>query len=500
MKALYLSNSIDWVKKHGLSLLLPLAFVILMVLFYPFWERFEFDTDEGINLIKALLVSHRYHLYTEIWNDQPPLFTYLLAFTLRIFGYTVINARLLVLSLSAVLLWSASLFLRVASGRLAAIAGVCLVILLPFYNMLSVSVMIGLPALAFAMLALLALVGWHHQRKTLWLVLSAGALGMSVFMKLMNGFLAPVFLLGLIAAECDRSGNLSNWRKLLKPAAIWATVFLGICLFCGLVLIGPGNLSQLTSPHLQAQNLEFQSDIPNKFTLAYQLRDSNLFMLLAMLGGAIAVLQKRWLAGYLIAWIAGGYLLLSWHRPVWFHHTLTITVPAAILAGVGISEAIQSVLQWLRRKAKPDLVVLLSATALIVCAALLNQRLPAVLAEFQPAPFYQRTYADPYFPETPFLKKIANHASETRWLVTDLPMFAFRTRLITPPNLAVFSEKRLQTGELSEAEVLNTLRQLEPEQVILGRFSMPEVEAYLAEHYRLLYAHKATHLYYLKGK
>jgi hypothetical protein len=79
-------------------------------------------------------------------------------------------------------------------------------------------------------------------------------------------------------------------------------------------------------------------------------------------------------------------------------------------------------------------------------------------------------------------------------------MFAFRTRLITPPNLAVFSEKRLQIGELSEAEVLNTLRQLEPEQVILGRFSMPEVEAYLAEHYRLLYTHKATHLYYLNRK
>jgi hypothetical protein len=219
-----------------------------------------------------------------------------------------------------------------------------------------------------------------------------------------------------------------------------------------------------------------------------------------MLGGAIALLQKRWLAGYLIAWIAGGYLLLSWHQPVWFHHLLSITVPAAILAGIGVSEAIQSVVQWLRRKTKLDLVVLLSATALIVCAALLNQRLPAVLAEFQPAPFYQRTYADPYFPETPFLKKIANHASETRWLVTDLPMFAFRTRLITPPNLAVFSEKRLQIGELSEAEVLNTLRQLEPEQVILGRFSMPEVEAYLAEHYRLLYTHKATHLYYLNRK
>jgi hypothetical protein len=56
-----------------LYLLLPLVFLILMVLYFPFRERFEFDPDEGVEAMKALLLARGYSMYSDIWSDHPPL-------------------------------------------------------------------------------------------------------------------------------------------------------------------------------------------------------------------------------------------------------------------------------------------------------------------------------------------------------------------------------------------------------------------------------------------
>jgi len=55
-----------------------------------------------------------------------------------------------------------------------------------------------------------------------------------------------------------------------------------------------------------------------------------------------------------------------------------------------------------------------------------------------------------------------------------------------PPNLATFSSKRLATGSLTEADILTALREYQPEQVLMARFQIPALEAYLQEHYTLI--------------
>jgi hypothetical protein len=45
----------------------------------PWWRVYEFHPDEGVNLMKAALVANGYHLYNQIWNDQPPVLTLILA-------------------------------------------------------------------------------------------------------------------------------------------------------------------------------------------------------------------------------------------------------------------------------------------------------------------------------------------------------------------------------------------------------------------------------------
>ena len=41
----------------------PAVFILVMLIFFPFLHRFQFDADEGFNLMKALLLNHDYSLY-----------------------------------------------------------------------------------------------------------------------------------------------------------------------------------------------------------------------------------------------------------------------------------------------------------------------------------------------------------------------------------------------------------------------------------------------------
>ena len=90
---------------------------------------------------------------------------------------------------------------------------------------------------------------------------------------------------------------------------------------------------------------------------------------------------------------------------------------------------------------------------------------------------------------------MTQYAPETQWVVTDRPMYAFRAGLLVPPNLAAISRKRLTTGALTEQQVLDTIRERRPEQVLLTRFKWPSITKYLKEHYRVLYSQDGRTLY-----
>ncbi len=125
------------------SLLLPLAFTVGMLLCFPFRYRFEFDFDEGINLIKAMMTLNGFELYSEVWSDQPPVFNAILTLWFRLLGMKVNAGRILVLGFSTLLLISAMRYLQKFWGIPHAIFGMIAIVTLPFYTTLSVSVMIG---------------------------------------------------------------------------------------------------------------------------------------------------------------------------------------------------------------------------------------------------------------------------------------------------------------------------------------------------------------------
>ncbi|MBK8046213.1 MAG: hypothetical protein IPK16_03240 [Anaerolineales bacterium] len=57
----------------------PVAFLLFLLWRAPHLDSADWDYDEGINLMKSLLVNRGLPLYTVVWNDQPPILTMLLS-------------------------------------------------------------------------------------------------------------------------------------------------------------------------------------------------------------------------------------------------------------------------------------------------------------------------------------------------------------------------------------------------------------------------------------
>ena len=467
--------------------LLALGFFLLMFFFYPFREVFEYDHDEGGNLMQSLLIARGYPLYSEIWNDQPPIFTNLLALGIRAVNAGVDEARLLVLLFSTAMLAGAAHILQAEWGLGHAIAGVFLIVLLPYFIPLSTAVMFGLPAIALAVLSLAALVFWHRTHKRWLLVLSALILSLSVFTKLFTGFLAPIFALGILMSDWRQEGRVAAWRSLL----LWSVAFGLLCLVIIVFLIGPANLGELVFVHLEArETLEINTSITGWLGESWPL------FIVVIAGGVLAFRERRWLSLYLIAWMSAAYLLLNLHAPVFYHHQLLVTIPSAMLAGIALGE----LPRLLRERPITGKGLALALLTLAGFGLYLVMRLPASVPDFiHPPSIQEKAYNSSWSQEEQaFMIKIARRAAETRWVVTDMPMYAFRVGLVSPPHLSFVTLKRLSTQELTEEKMIAVIQEYRPEQVLLGRRDFPTVRQFLETDYRLLYERGKRYLYLRK--
>jgi 4-amino-4-deoxy-L-arabinose transferase-like glycosyltransferase len=455
----------------------PLAFAVLVILFFPFRYRIEFDTDEGINAIKAMMVLRGYSLYNEVWSDQPPFFTFLLASWFRIFGLRLTAGRGLVLLFSMGLIAAGTGYLRKTWGWLAAACGALIIILLPYFLRLSVSMMIGLPAIALAVASFCLLAEWHARPSLARLLICALLLGLSILTKGFTAFLVPIWFTGIVLTVVRTPAlGADRGRRWVGPIA-WLAV-LGVVAAVGVLVVGPQNLSQLVDVHLQsAQSESFLVD-PAHATLEDYLAESLPLFLLAIVGTGRAIRRRRWSALYLAGWVIAGYGLLAVNHPSWYHHQLLLTVPAALLAAPAVATSIDNVRRWAPRWPITPAFAL-SLVCLALFGASLVNRLPGTLDGLD-ARLPNFTGPQPgEESERNVLAAMGEYAGQTRWLFTDRPIFAFLTGLPVPPHLSVISQKRILTGDLSEEEIAAALEEYSPEMILNSRFPLGVVQEYM---------------------
>jgi Dolichyl-phosphate-mannose-protein mannosyltransferase len=488
----------NWFQIFTRHLLVPAILLVVIVFFFPPRANFEYSADEGLNLMKAMLVERGYPLYQAIWSDQPPLFTYLLAPVIRVFGNNVEAARFLVLFLACVLVWAAFQVMRLIWGSGAAFAGSFLIFLLPYFLNLSVSVMIGLPAISLAMLSLLALLQWHARRRPAWLILSAALLGLSVLVKLVTGFLAVIFLVGILVTQYQDFRHEKDWKGFRLPTLTWGGVFGGLVIAGLLVFVGPANLGQLITTHLQAERVTSFRTEP-WMQLSFHIRTITPLFILTIVGIIYSIQARRWTALYLAAWFGTAAALLSFHRPVWEHQTLLLTIPAAMLAGPALYEVVRRLARAIWPEGKLDRNSWLFLAALVGIMALLFTFRPN--ESLQMIGISPKTFgAEPEMPPNParVFRRMQRYAPQSNWVVTDMPMYAFRIGVPVPPELAVFSAKRLETGDLDQEDILAAVGKYRPEQIMFGRFRFPGLGQDLLNEYDLIYEDNDMQLYIRK--
>jgi len=368
-----------------------------------------------------------------------------------------------------------------ASWGAAIIAAILLFAIDPFVS-ISYAVMIGLPAISMALLSLFALVQWHKSFKYAWLLLSAVVLALSVMTKLFTGLLAPIFFVGLLVSDFKaREKGASLWQA-FRPTLSWSIVFTVLMAAIFFVVVGVENVQQLIGPHLDAREMKVFQNI--------SFAAPNSFLLLAGLGILFIVQDRKWLFYYPIAWMVVSYVLLLNQRPVWYHQVLLFNVPAFLIAAYAANEGLVSIGRAIRARLQSGWHSprnYLGLVALVLFVAFLSAAPPPRFLDDMLSPSLPANTAEA-FSETRLdtLSAINSYAAETEWILTDRPMYAYRSGILMPPKLAVISSKRFLTGNLRESEIIETIMAYRPEQVLLGRFDYEDVFAFLSEDYRLL--------------
>jgi 4-amino-4-deoxy-L-arabinose transferase-like glycosyltransferase len=467
-----------------LPMVVAFSFLAFVFAYYPFREKLQFDSDEGLNLMRSMLVAMGHTLYSEVSSDQPPLLTHILALLFRFTGFEVNPARFLILLFSTLLVWACAHFLQETWGKLAAILFLPLVIMAPQFLRLSTSVMIGVPSIALAAVSMLFVTFWHRQSKGLWLVLSGFALALSVLIKLFTGFLAPVLLIGMtLSAYLHERREGYSWR-MLRPALIWSLGFAGLAALLGVALIGVQNVWQMVFPHLAAPSTPDLEGV--NYTINAQLRDAIPLLILGLFGALGSLYRRNWLALYPLAWAGLAYILFSFYSPVFYHHQLLITVPAAMLAAGGVGDGILSLARLRGSSGFFRLQTLVGAVALLGIAFVSIHYWTALRSELSESPHLSGFSLKATPGKLKVIRVMNEYADRTNWIVTDMPMYAFRVHKPVPPILATFSSKRLATGSLTEQDILGAMRTYHPEQVLMARFEIPALESYLKDHYTLV--------------
>jgi hypothetical protein len=475
------------------NLIIPVVFFFGVQILIPFDQIFQIDSDEGIELIKSDLYRDGYQLYKQIWNDQPPLPTILWTFWLHHTGHSVANGRMLTLLFSTALVWSFCQAVRITVGKWYAILGTLWLIVSTHFIHLSSSVMMGLPSLSLVMLSAYFIILYSKSFNIFLLITSATTYAISLQIKSFIGFLIPVFVIYVYKVSYEKNKNIKH--SALK-SIIWMTVFLSVLGVITLTLPSL-NLTQTVGGHFNS-NLSQAYGWAEYFPafLGMFLHDPDLWLLCSLSIWALPTKRVEFPL-FPTLWMLSALPILLIHRPIWYHYYSLLSIPLAWLSTFAFKQIylimksgyIMFGTAQFRQQQKRILSTFLTISIILIPVKIIatqveTQNLLRNSINFQRAV----RYIEPY-------------RKETKWLFTDIPIYGFMTNIKIPPEIAVFSSKRVESGNLTIGQIKEVMNHYKPEQVVLGSFKEVHLslKQILDQDYNLKYMNKQVHCYLRKG-
>lgn len=451
--------------------MIPIIFLLFLFWQDPFSDAGDYDYDEGINLMKTSLYEQHYTLYDDIWSDQPPLFTVLLSKWFALVGESPTTARILIALFSALLLWSFYLTAYSTITTFAALGATLLLVLSQFYLRLSSAVMIGMPSLALAMAAIAFLV---RGKQRFWSLIVSGLLmALALETKLFVGVLFPAIALHILTANGADGQALSFVQRigrLLCWGLVAAVAFVGLSIYFNALKI-----DMLLTTHFGAQTREQALfTIGSQEFIADFFKQQPVYLVVAAIGVFFAYRQRNQAVVLPLAWFLTVTVAFIFHRPLWYHHVMLLTIPMAWLCAFSL-HAWGQFFDQLAGKTTPQRLwrtALLAITAVALSIAILDYPSPLSARLDEQAKLYRPLYI------WEMVHQLQADAQQERGFVfTDRPFYAFQAGLPVTPPIAAISRKRMQAGILTHDDMLHALTKYKPEYVILQRFSDEDYSA-----------------------
>jgi len=504
----------NWTRAIAWLGLLLLIFGLLQSLL-PMRTAVQIGADEGFELAKATLCAHGYKLYTEIWNDQPPLHTFLITQIIKHVSHSILGPRLVTSGFTVVLLTSFFFLVRRLSGLGTAVVAVAMVIASPGFLQLSASCMLEIPGLSVAIAGLSVLANLRTERG--WAEFLAGVLfGIALQTKLINLIWVPLAWLLIcyrLMPPSQKGAGLFNlvsafFLTAKRPTCIKrALIFGGTVLFIAAAIdlaVDQGaymaNFHQSWQSHFGAVTTS-EYGTPSEHVFDWTILLKNWDYTLSAFAGIILIISK-WRGNFScllpLVWLGWSLVIFINHTPWWPYYYVHIAIPLCWLAAMALVwlvarswEVYRTRRRPLRRQKSGRFPVPLAGIVLFMALAATWMGL-RVYSQVLSAQALPRTFSSLVIAE------VQRYKPFTHWLYTDNVAFSFHTDIPMPPTMAVVPLKRLWAGEMTAGRMAEEFNRYLPELAILNADNMDNpFRNVLDSKYRLVYQDSQYQLYAL---
>ena len=408
--------------------------------------------DEGVYWQSLRSMSAGYHLYKQIFYSQPPLFLLSIYPFYKLFGSTIVSARVGVAILSLLGLPGAYLMGKALAGRPGGIAAVVLLAVTPIYLVQSHVLEAEGPATGFLFLTVgAALLWWEHPtgRKGMAFAILCGVTSaLGILIKLLDvTALVPIVLLMLARMWQIRHETSSKILVGSRPitAAIVAAVIATLIVLAPFLHSLDALAHQVVMFHLTAKREMIASESGNIDALARFFTAHRVMSASAAVSVAVTVMRGDWRILPLLAWFLATLILLRIQVPFWSRHAIVLIPPLIAIIALGLKDLpaipMRRPIAWEQRAA---LLIGLLAFAVVIWGIRRDYRHYRDLHDANTADQWTAQVA----------ADLNRVTTADQWIITDGQFAAALANRDTPPWLVDTSITRVTSGYLTSQELM----------------------------------------------
>ncbi len=465
-------------------LALLLLLFLLIECFIPLATTVQVGADEGFELAKATLCLNDHHLYTEVWNDQPPLHTFLVTSALKYISHSIIVPRLVTTCFSLLLLSALFLAVQGVTGRLVGALTTAALIFSPGFIELGSSCMLEIPAVAVAVTGLLLVFTGPPGRSTVRNLIAGVVFGLALQIKLIAGFYMLLVPLIWGARLLEPELRTRRIRSLLVSVSTLGVATIATFVVTDLVIERGAFLLHLnqswTSHFGKALSDEYGSAKDHPFDWSLLLKNWDITVP-ALIGlGTVLRAPGRAFTMLPVAWLILASTVFGVHKPWWEYYYIHTVIPLCWCGALGMASLLRVA------KRTPWVVIPIAAFGLCM-VSWAGARVFLQVSDLRHSPQIYRA---------PVIEQMKSFRPFAKYLYADRIIYSFHSGIPMVPTLAVLPLKRFWSGEMTNLRLTNELQRYKPGLILLlndGR-EVPFKDLLQAE-YQVVYIDKDHRLY-----